>query len=237
MTILWYCTLFFFILLSSTTAHANVGRFHLIGLSEDGKFMAFEVYRVEEATGHPHALITLVNTEKNSYAAPPIVVQGNEAVPGKNTVAAIRRSALQQAASVLQSFHIKPGYTGISARPASHSRTAYRLSTFGLAKGLPGRHVELTLREVPMKAEQSICENNTKGLELSLSTKDVKGETSKTVLQRDAKIAQSRGCPVSYTIADVVFSEHGHVIVVLSYENGVPGGPHLEYMVVTGQVK
>lgn len=225
------------ILLGMTWAEANTSRFHLIGLSEDGKFVACEVYGFEEATGNPYVAITLINTEKNSYAAPTVLVRGEQEVAGRDMVADVRRSAAKQAAAVLQSLHIKPGYTGIGVDPSSHSDTTRSLLTARLAKNLPERQVDLTLRPLAMKAEQKICESDTKGLELMMSTKGDKGNATTTVLQKDTKIPVSRGCPVSYRIDDVVFSEHGHIIVVLSYMDAVPGGPNLEYLVVTGRVK
>lgn len=239
MRTLWRFTLLWSLLLGVTMAHAQTARFHLLGLSADGQFLAFEVYGIIDATNHPLSEIYFVNTEKNSYAAPMIAVRGDRDEPDKNMVAEVRRSTLQQAMPVLQSLNITPGDTGISDAPFRRTNTELSLVTFGLAKGLPERKIELTLREIPMQAEWKTCKQGTKGIALSLSAQNAKGDTTKTVLQNDTKVPESRLCPVSYQIEDAVFSEHGHIIVVLSYRNAFPNliGHTLDYMVVTGQIK
>lgn len=238
MTARWPLVILGTLLLSVSLAQAQTARFHLLGLSDDGKAMAFEVYGVMDTTRHPLTVITLVDTEKNRYAAPQVVVRGDRDEPGENKVAEVRRNALQHATPVLQSLHITPGNTGISvlARP---SGTTLKLTTFGLAEGLPERTLALTLRTIPLRAEWKTCTQGAKGIELTLRAQTPQGGTTTTVLQRDDKVPESRVCPVSYRLEDVTFSEHGHIIVVLSYMNAYPSlsGHTLNYMVVTGKLQ
>ena len=90
----------------------------------------------------------------------------------------------------------------------------------------------LDLAEVKTKA----CEYEELPVyQLTLTLKDKKAETT-TVLQRDATLPPSRGCPINYGM-QYVYLYKTNIAVFLDYYTTGFEGPDMRYLVATGTYK
>src|SRR5215213_7296915 len=182
-----------------------------IGFSRDGKYLAFEEYGTGDASGHPFASLYLVDTEKNAFIGKPFSVKiENE----KATEAAAVKRVEALAARKMRALKIVRGNTGKLV--VAHLMTDWTYEDSFVRMGdktekiklndyinpnSPNQYefYELTLN--PSEAKSKKCDESYTYYKLELAldhNKQGERDMDTQVLQKDAEIPASRGCPYGY---------------------------------------
>ncbi len=235
---------FAFVLLTANAFAGDYAKLNFIGFSVDGKYLAFEEYGTQDGSGFPYSNIYIVETAKNSYAAPPVKSRIDKE---SATEAAARLKAKTGANSNLKKFKIVQGNTGemLVARlltdlntekiePDKENKnqsvkfTDYRDSNYF------EREYELSLKtsEVKMK----VCEYAADPvLKFDLSLKDTRAGTEK-ILQSDKNLPETRNCPLAYSVQNVYVYGNYIAVFINTYSTGFEG-PDMRFLAVTGIYK
>jgi predicted secreted protein len=222
---------------------SDAAQLNFIGFSENGEYLAFEQYGIQDGSGFAYTEIIMVNVPKNSYACPTITCIGDEE---HMTLAITRDSVLTKARSKLKMLSIVQGNTGehVIHHPLSdleadpkHVRFYEQAGGIQALSGL--REYALTLNEIEVSND-----NNEYGygfgppkmLELIINTP---GVDEKVVLQRDTKLPKRRSNVLYYRIQDVYIyhcAGQKYIAVFICYD--MPGfeGSDLRFMVVTARL-
>ena len=238
-----FAALFVFLLSSVSVNAGDYAKLNFIGFSSSGKYLAFEQYGVQDGSGFPYSGFYIVNVETNSYAAGPFESRlENETA----TQAQVRTKARLKAAASLKKFGIIERNTGslvisrlftdLSVRKLDDGES--KSSTINFAEWVDSMYVEgnydlvLDLSEVKVKA----CEHEELPVyKIAVTLKDNKAATT-TVLQKDASLPPSRGCPTRYEL-QYVYLYKKYIAVFMNYYTTGFEGPDLRYIVVTGKYK
>jgi predicted secreted protein len=153
-----------------------------IGFSEDGKYLAFEVFTAFSEAGDGDTWKTyIVDTVKNSFAAAPVVVISNALIPAKSE-AAIRTYKQKLVPAVLRKFGIKRRNTGrrVVSRlfnEWSAPTTSVRESDAALPdaskQNYQGGSINeriISLEKITFRPNSGNRQNNAKSYELTLKT-------------------------------------------------------------------
>jgi predicted secreted protein len=196
---------------------ADLARPVVIGFSGDGRFVAFEEYGMQDASGFPYANIYVIDVAANHWVGgSPIRVLINDSELDEETlwntgIQMARERAMRQAQSVLASHGIIPGNTGttlvhhpFSDLDADPHRAAFSIGAAYAPEWAPDRFV-LQLTERP--ATSAYCEPFQFENVIFTLTLAEEGAAPVT-LQDDSRLPDSRNCPTSYRIHSVVAYAH-----------------------------
>jgi len=218
-----------------------------IGFSRDGKYLAFEEYGMGDASGYPFASVYFVDVEKNAFVGKPFrsVIEKD----GATEPAAIKKVEAI-AARKLRELKIVRGNTGKLV--VAHLLTDWTYEDSFVRIGEKAEKIklndylnpnspnqyefyELTLNPVPEKSKA--CADDTYTyykLELTLDHFNQGAKDMETqVLQKDADLPASRGCPYGYRMESVYSYKDKIAVFVNIFSQGWEG-PDMRYMVVTG---
>ena len=233
--------------------------FEFIGFSQDGQYLAFEQYGIQDGSGFPRSEIFVVDVDDNAYVAAPFVMflQDEESL----SLEQVRTANLNNAQSTLDSVGIVPENTGqkmVSRLPTdlfADSQNVYfpkrpvlalyRYKVDDSDYSATNDYYQITLDTQP--ATSTNCEFND-GVNypspaiLTLTLRDAETQAIQ-VLQEDSSLPESRGCVFEYVIREVYFyqrfteSETIEKVAVFlnSYQLGFEG-PDAEWLVVTGAI-
>ena len=216
-----------------------------IGFSRDGKYLAFTQYGTGDASGYPFASVYLVDVEQNKFVSKPFEISiENE----KSTEEAAIRKAEALAARKMRALKIERGNTGTLV--LAHLMTDWTYEEWRsrgeddeqiikfndyLNPNSPNNYeyYQLTLKPVPVKTGCSDYYTHYM-MELTLDhinqgEKDMEAQ----ILQKDAALPASRGCPQGYRI-ESVYSYKGKIAVFINVFTQGWEGPDMRYMIVTG---
>jgi hypothetical protein len=161
-----------------------------IGFSEDGKYLAFEVFTPFSEAGDDDTWKTyIIDTDKNSFAIPPVVVTTNVEISAKSK-AAFRIYKQKLVPAVLRKFGIKRRNTGrlvVShlfnkwSAPATSEEKQTFLESNGKLKDASGQDYQgssnkeriLSLEKITFRRNSRNRQNNSKSYELTLKTTPV----------------------------------------------------------------
>lgn len=229
------------LLLAANCSAGDYATLNVIGFSKDGRYLAFEEYGTQDGSGFPYSNIYFIDTAKNAYAAPRIVVMIEKETAVESTA---RKRASLLAAKKLRQFGIVKGNTG---KPVvSHLMTDdtfddgsddKRANFVKFAEEVQSMHREgdYELLLTPIAANDKNCEvyGDVFMLELKLTNK---ADDSSKFLQKDATLPSSRGCPLSYRIQDVYVYQGVVAVFVNVFTQGFEG-PDMRYMAAAGNLK
>jgi predicted secreted protein len=214
----------------------------VIGFSMDGRYLAYEEYGLQDASGYPYSNIYFIDTAKNAYAAPRVkVVIEDES--GAEITARKRSAAL--AAKKLKQLAIVRGNTGRlivshlmtdqTYDDGTSSSTVDRVKFYEEVWSMHREgDYELVLTPVKIKMKDcSVYEEDPVMIELKLT--DHVADTSK-FLQKDTTIPDSRGCPQYYRIQDVYLYKGLIAVFIGVFTQGFEG-PDMRFMTVVGNLK
>jgi predicted secreted protein len=237
-----------FVVLLVFTVTATAGDFatlNFIGFSKDGRYLAFEEHGVQDGSGFPYSSIYFIDVEKNAYANAPVTVRIDKETA---TEAQARARAKLGARQAMIRLKIVQGNTGSLVVARLH--TDLTLSDAGVDKKDGKQSVkfaeiigsmykqgdyDLVLRSSEVKKTKE-CEYSDFAIQkLELSLKD--NDANKTVvLQKDATVPPSRGCPYEYAIQYVYLYDNRIVVFLNTYNVGFEGRD-MRYLAVTGRFK
>jgi len=221
----------------------DYAKLNFIGFSKSGKYLAFEEYGVQDGSGFPYSAFYVVNVETNSYAAGPFESRLESETA---TQLQARTKARLAAAASLRKFGIIERNTGslvisrlftdLTVQRLDDPETKTKKIKF--AEFVDSMYTEgdydLTLDLVEQKTKA--CEiEELPVYKIALTLKDNKADTT-TVLQKDATLPPSRGCPIGYDM-QYVYLYKNNIAVFLNYLTTGFEGPDLRYIVVTGKYK
>ena len=113
--------------ISSVTLAGDYARFHFIGFSNGGKYLAFEEYGITDTVeeSSPYSVIYIINVDENNFAALPIKAKLNtDAVDNFDELEfTVRDKNRKHAAKQLKRFGIVNGNTGLQV--AAHLINEY----------------------------------------------------------------------------------------------------------------
>ncbi len=178
---------------------------YILGFSPDGGTFAFEQFGVQDGSGFPYADIFIIDTMSDQWVkgSPFRVLMRDE----RSQVKWARREVLTKAGNTLQQRLIsKPGRLLASNPPAELSADPHRVvvNVSQIVIGPPERWT-FTLDEIPIANEQCAAFTSAPVKGFGLTVQRQGGAPLK--LHEDTSIPNSRGCPLRYTISDVVAYE------------------------------
>ena len=215
----------------------------IIGFSPDAEYFAFEEFGTEDGSGFPYATVFLIDTEADRWLpGTPIrmVVEDSEA-----RVDLAKSRAEELAAAQMRATEVVVGnFVVLASQPLGEYPEDPRQLSFGMPGidplGGPVARYELQLAgiHVPTDAEcDAGTESLARGYALTLYDKETDQVTD---LHSDERVPASRGCPIAYTISDVVVPSPGEastlaVLVSVFPERGFEG-PDRRFLAVTAHL-
>lgn len=226
--------------MSVNTLAGDYANLNFIGFSKDGKHLAFEEYGTQDGSGYPYSTIYFINTEKNSYAAAPVMIKIEKETA---TETQARNRAALAASKKLRELKIVRGNTGTHTvsrlltdltyeKKSNESSETVRFAEIIASMYHKGDY-ELTLQTIETKTKD--CEPYEMDVfKFELALKDRENDTRR-VLQKDNELPKSRGCAIEYRIQDVYLYENKVAVFINVFTPGFEG-PDMRFMVVTGNV-
>lgn len=241
-----YTILFALILLVTIPASIFAGDYaelDYIGVSKDGKYLAFEQYGVQDGSGFAYSNIYFINVAENKYAESPIqTLIENDSL----TVDAVRAKSMKSAAAKLKKLRIIRGNTGKMVVARMLTDSVYNFDTYKDGgktqtinfKGEVGSmyalgDYQLRLETFEVKDQKDYVDLPVYMLGLMLEDKT--GDT-KITLQKDSSLPKARGLPVGYAVQFIYLYDDKIITFLNVYTTGFEG-PDMRYMVVTGKYK
>jgi predicted secreted protein len=205
----------------------------IIGFSEDGAYLAFEVSGYDTSTGDAFSLIQIVDVEKNDFVADDFLVQLTDVENGKRQLeeGALSETALRKAEAAVRQYGILTGNEGTLVyeriRDSAEHEASFSISSGG-ARQQYG--IILSLRSV----ESNHCAHLTaEGRTPKIFTLTLHRGERRKILQNDSVLYRSRNCPYDYGIYRV-YALGNHLAVFLdSYTSGA----NVHKLVVTGTLE
>lgn len=226
---------------SATTSIAgDTAQRQIIGFSPDGLWFAFEEFGTADGTGAPYSNIYVVNTDKDVWPkGSPIRVRFGETVA---PISKARNLARKRAQPILNEFNITEPGVLLASAPVTQVMANPRRIDFYPDKSLtkPANKTSYVLKEVDFPDRES-CKSfgiDEKGFSLSLT----KGGAPLATVYKDARIPSSRGCPMRYTLSDVIeyTAPNGgpirHVVLVHMFRQGFEG-PETRFLAIPVRIK
>lgn len=200
-----------------------------IGFSSDGNVFAFEEYGVEDGSGFPYSTIYILDTRADSFL-PGSPVRARVEKDG-SALHTTRHDARRRAAPTIDAYRLPdtPGML-VAYNPVTEADAPPHALRYNSYPADPPFQKTYALRlEEKGLAPEGICKDflqEVKGFRLMMTEKA--GEPASDVLQDDARIPESRGCPTGYRIGGVVtrVNDDGsevHVIMILVKSLGFEG--------------
>jgi predicted secreted protein len=219
---------------------------NFIGFSKDGRYLAFEEYGTQDGSGFPYSNIYVVDVAKNAYAATPVRVRLDSETATERLA---RSRAKLGSTAAFRKFGIVAGNTGkhvvsrmltdisgnhfYSEKPSSDQTINFAAVIGSMYRS---GDYDLKLKSVQTKTKEcDYAEDDYDIFMLDLSLRDAEQDRT-IVLQKDATLPASRGCPVNYAIQHVYLYENYVAVFLNTYHMGFEG-PDMRYMVVTGKIK
>ncbi len=177
----------------------------ILGFSPSGGVFAFEQYGVQDGSGFPYAEIFVIDTARDAWVSgTPIRVRiDNE----QATLAQARRQAAAQAAPILSKLGVADAGRLLARNPPSEISADPHKVTVDASRMVPPRQEPWTfsLAEYPLPAKHcpDIGAGPIKGFRLEAR----KADGAAQVWHQDDAVPESRGCPLSYAISDVIVAE------------------------------
>ncbi len=219
--------------LSAETLWAgDASKLKVIGFSQDGKYLAFEVYGVQDGSGMPYCEVYLVDVEKNDFVGRPVKLSGHEGDGDDLALNTVREQVRGQVESRIAELEISGEFQGelVVHNPIadlSDDGCHVRFSSHPVTYNEPEAHVyEVFL-------EQEATGDTCYYFPAQIFTLNLKHQGRIKTLQKDARLPKSRGCVYKYRIERVICFQNKIVVFLNSYRPGFEG-PEVRHLVVTG---
>ncbi|HSM18990.1 MAG TPA: DUF2259 domain-containing protein [Hyphomicrobiales bacterium] len=209
----------------------------VIGFSPDGGTFAFEEYGVEDGSGFPYSNIYVIDTAADEWLpGTPFRVRVEDETA---TLSAARNRSDEAARDLLVRLDIVPRGDHVASNPVTELSADPHRVTFNPRTVVPpiDPEITLTLEQYPLPGPE-ICAQfgETQGFALRL---EQAGRTR--TLSRDSRLPESRECPLSYRIGDVLTYYPGGgrpvlAVLILMQQVGFEG-PDGRWLAVTGDLR
>ena len=211
----------FITLMCALTIHGHAGDYadrEIIGFSADGNLFAFEQFGVQDGSGFAYAEIFLIDTRTDSWVdgSPYRVLLRDEF----SKIADARSKAREMAGAALGPITDR-GIIAATNRPDENISNPYIISVKPRSFILPNDQQKMDFRidlielQTPDNCKNLVGDTDITGYRLTrTSGREQQGSVT---LHEDKSIPISRGCPLDYQPADVVFhySQQGKYTVVI----------------------
>jgi predicted secreted protein len=186
----------------------------IIGFSPDGGTFAFEEYGVQDGSGFPYSNIFLVETDTDQWVeGTPVRIRIDDE---SATLQDARAQARAEAQAFLDEHQIGPHFFLIASNPVTEVSADPHEVRF-IPRPMVGNSIEwavaLTEKELPAPDCPEGMGGPFQGFKLTLIDPD----GSERMLHDDAAIPESRSCPLSYGISDVItaYPDGGEPVLVV----------------------
>lgn len=230
-------SLVFFTLYTCLSAFAgDFAKREIHGFSADGGLFAFEEYGVQDGSGFPYSNIYVVNTATDQWTAgSPFRVRLEDE---SKTIFDAREEARILAGTVMKSFENRGNVVATNHATELGIDTKRMIANPRLVVPPIDDAIEFRLEEISFSETQT-CEafGVTKGFRLlKIGTRD--GDET-TILHEDDSIPESRNCPLSYDLADLIThypqGQSPAFAVLIRMQTVGFEGPDGRYLAVTGR--
>ncbi len=205
--------------------------YEFIGFSEDGRFLAFEQYAVEDGTGYAVSTVYIVEVEKNDWVVKPISYTDE-----KSNLTLARTTNAQRTKPLLEKYAIKRGNTGSLVVARLRTDLTKHPTSARFTKAIGSMYsdgdYELDLNQSPLKSDQCFRSEPPEAKLFELVLRNLYKRES-NILQKDTQLPRNRGCVKGYRI-EKVFVLKNKIAVFIDYQSEGYEGPDGSYLVVTG---
>ncbi len=208
-------------LLPAAASAGDTAKRTLIGFSEDGSVFSFMESGVQDGSGFPYATVYFVDIASDSWAAPPVEVELREEAAIEGEGQAVRQ-AIRRATPLLEEQGVsiparllwsQPITETTDGDPEKHGAYPGAMA----ASFTDNREGPFTLHLEEIEMASARCAEfdvEVKGFSLA-----VEALNTTQVIYRDDSLPDSRGCPLGYSISDVLEgpadADGGRPIVVM----------------------
>jgi predicted secreted protein len=215
----------------------RVTRLNVIGFSEDGRYIAYEILGPYDESGRAFSIIQIVDVVHNDFATEDIVTRTNDKVfPPETELQAANRI---QAQPLLDQYGIVDGNLGLLAyrleqkAPWEQNIQLNKQTELRLIDD-EGQIHPYTIELAQRKAETDQCDFLEEwGREPRIFTLTVRGQNWSRVLQHDRVLYRSRQCPYTYAVAAVHIYGDCIAVFLNAYSLGFEGDD-VNKLIVTG---
>ncbi len=235
-------TLVLILAIASNSFAGDYAELNYIGMSENGRYMAFEEYGEQDGSGYSYSNIYFLDVEQNRYASPPVKILLGDT----DGIEAARKKAAKSSAAHLKKYGIIEGYKGkmVVARLLTDSNFEFdpytdgkKIQTIRFKSEVGSMYsrgdYEMTLTPILIEEKNDRTDNPVYGLDLTL--RDHVNEELYD-LQKDRSVPESRGLPLSYSVQNIYLYKNKIIVFLNVFTTGFEG-PDMRYMVVTGKIK
>jgi predicted secreted protein len=211
--------LFFHLLLLVITNFAfagDISKYEFMGFSKDLRYCAFETYGIQDGSGFPYSEIYIINVDKNAYQTKPYQYCNDE----DTNIDKTRKVVLKMAVPFLKKYGIEKSQQGtlLFNKPKNLQSCNFKIKNKKCS-------LKLLERELDDPTTDFVIE---KIFELQLIV-----DGKMTILQKDSKLPESRGCPYKYRLLSAYYHTN-KIAVFVEYDDYGFEGPNVRQLLVTG---
>lgn len=217
---------------SDTQLSGDEASYQIIGFSADGRYLAYQTGGMHSGGPVYWSEIYFLDVIHNTWAAPPVSYTGDgEPTTWKDVKDEVR----SRADSTLEVLKIVEGNVGRQYVSHLFSDTGVdpHRTRFFTGEKLTGGYFE-EYDVILTETVDGSCDDFGSRVKLELAVTNIRSD-EKNVLQKDQKVPASRGCPLSYRIADVYVYQTS-IIVFLNVMTPGWEGRNMRYMCITGKL-
>jgi len=219
-------TSFVFFISTIQAYSGTVSNLNVIGFSNDGRYIAYELYGQQDGSGFNFSTLRFVDVLKNDYTEEPLSIIDKNYSTKRSTM---NSRILKKGNTFIKKYGIIENNRGTKIYQAKENFIKNR-SRLNVKFKYNWKTYTLMLKEITAKNKH--CSGThwgeTKILELRLNN----GRNSK-LLQRDKALYKSRNCSFKYGI-DSVYVYGNKIVVFVGYWSPGFEGPDTNRVVVTG---
>lgn len=196
----------------------DVSQCEFKGFSKDLKYCAFETYGIQDGSGFPYCEIYIINVDRNAYQIKPFEYCNYD----NNDLVKTRKVVMDMSMPFFEKYGVDDSQKGVLI--FNNPKDSYSCN---FQVGNKKCSLKLLEKELDDPTTDFVRE---KIFELQLT---VDGKT--TILQRDSKLPESRGCPYKYRLLSAYYHTN-KIAVFVEYEDYGFEGPNLRQLLVTDRI-
>jgi predicted secreted protein len=233
------CCIVVLLVLASAGVFADMeSELDLLGFSDDGAYVAFQLSGYNDGSAEAFSAIYIVDVADNDFATAPVTRSGPATTDGSAGKSFID-SVLSRARPDLERFGIRSGNTGLLAYeregPHDWERLAelHEEAQFDVPDGRTTIPMTLLLDEREVQPTQRCRTSSEYPTPPRIFTLSIRERGRERVLQNDTVLYNSRNCPFGYEIYRVYVYGDSLAVFLSSLTPGFEG-PDVYRLIVTG---
>jgi predicted secreted protein len=220
-----------YLLVFSKSYASDITQLSVIGFSKNAKFFAFEQFGSHESSNENYADLFVLDVEKNDFVIKPF--QQNSMQKSIEELREINKNKAKLKLKELQLLKPQMGNRLLSRPLTDLSGSPYQVE-FSLQPTLAGSSSDVYVLNLETNETTQECFGLGKAKIFTLILKG-KNDNQIQILQKDAQLPTSRGCPLDYRLAEII-SYQDKIVVFINMFFAGSEGHNMRYLAVTAHI-